>query len=385
MRYFLLSLALFATGSLALGQGVMITPQWATTDAAGRIDAVIVAPGVPADTLAGGQTQIALVSQEGTIYRAEPSAQSHLEYSFVGVPSGVYTLTARGPNIVACYAVHVVDQGDVATGDEQQRLEIGIAEMRINKLRNAVIRYMPTSVPYVAKFDDAVGRKFYQTQSHTASMRVGQTSGGLKGRILRAGLEGDSPVGAGQTNILLYQNRELIAQVVTEADGSFSIDSLEPGIYSLIAIGPDGIAVTGFQLISEPLARRSTGPDRSAFPGRLVALQQPSAEPQLQLQLAPSGLESPAINELLQDQQPESNPVPPAEPGLPLDVSAAPGPLGGGGAGGGGGYAGGGGIGGGGGLGMVLGITAAGAGIAAFSSDDDDAIATPPVISPLSP
>ncbi|MCS7470843.1 hypothetical protein NZK35_29670 [Stieleria sp. ICT_E10.1] len=377
--------SLFLTSSIVRADGDgqhLLVQQWVAASPEGRIDAVIVAPDVPADTLQAGSVKVALVSQDGAIYRAQRSAESNVEYSFVGVPAGVYTLVTRGPNLAACYAIHVVESQDEALDPHHHRLEIGTAPMRINKVRNAVIRYMPSTIPFVADFGGADGLKAMSALHASGTLRVAQTAGGLRGRIYRAGSTQSQLTGAAETNVLLYQNRELISQAITGEDGTFSIDTLPPGSYSLIAIGPDGIGVVGFQLVEEVLARRGSSDGDGS---RLVALQSSTSQPQLELQLAPSGLESPAIDELIQDEVSQPETLPPGEAGLPVEPGAMQGPPGGSVAGGGGGGGGGGSLGGRGSLLPVLGFAAAGAAVAASSSDDDDAFAAPPVTSPITP
>ena len=356
----------------------LLIKQWVSPNAEGRIDVGIVAPGLAVDTLSPGDIRVSLVSQDGTIYRAQPAADSAIELSLAGVPSGVYSLVARGPNLIASYAVHVVDNADVPAGPGANMLAVGVAEMRINKLRNAIIRYMPTSVSFTAEFDNASGQQIMGALAEDQTFRVAQTTGGISGRIFRAGLDGASMGGAEKTNILIYQNRELLGQTVTEEDGSFVIDTLAPGPYSLIAIGPDGFAVVGFTLVGELVAQNDDAN------GRLVSMKQATMQPQFELQLAPAGLESVTVDELLNDPPPPVN-APPA-PGVPAELAGMQSPVGGGpgSVGGGGGY-GGGGPGGGGGLGGVLGLTGAALGIAAIASDDDDGFDPPPVISPISP
>ncbi|WP_182865809.1 hypothetical protein [Stieleria mannarensis] len=381
--------AIFALASLvwtdfaaaAEGDGQhLVVQQWVAASAEGRLDAVIVAPDTSADTLPAGSIGVSLVSQEGAIYRAQPSAESGFQYSFAGVPDGVYTLVTRGPNLVACYAVHVVAASDRQIDPRHHQLEIAAAGLRVNKVRNSVIRYMPSTIPFVAAFEGPHGVKLMNELRAEHTYRVAQTAGGISGRIYRAGANDGQLDGAAGTNVLLYQNRELIGQAITEADGSFTIDSLAPGFYSVIAIGPDGIGVVGVQLVEEVLASsESVGDD-----GRqLVALQASTFQPQFELQLAPSGLESPAIEELIEDQPQQPEILPPGEPGLPVETASMEGaPVGGGGGGGGGA---GGGVGGRGSLLPVLGFAAAGAAFAAGSSDDDDAFSTPPVTSPITP
>ena len=381
MRHFMLSLVLVLSGSFLASSAPaddgkqLVVQQWVANSPSGQIDVAIVARGLTPETLATGEVRASLVSQDGAIFRAVPSANSPVELSFKEVPAGSYTLVARGPDLVACYAIHVVDGGDAKIDSAHHQLVISAAPMRINKVRGAIVRYSPTSVPFVAEFDSGTGANVMKSLNHMQTMRVGQTNGGMSGRVYRAGAQEGKLAGAAMTNIMVYRDRELIAQAVTEQDGSFTIDSLEPGTYGLIAIGPDGLAVMGFTLVDELVAKRSGS--ASANGETLVALQGSTMQPGLELQLAPAGSESPAVEELLEeDEQSEEEEA--AEDEVPFDYDALAGSVNGP-----GGYGGGAGGGGPGAGGLLIG----GAIIAAaFAADDDGSSFTvPPPTSPLNP
>lgn len=381
MRYLLLSVALVLTSSVGLAQGQgnqLFAQQWVMATADGGIDAAIVAPGLDLNSLSSDQFRVSLVSQDGAIFRAEPKPDSVLELTFSGVPGGVYSLVVRGPSLVACYAVHVLDNSADDVDPRHNLLAIAVSNMRLNKVRNAVIRYMPSSIPFVAEFDASAGRTAMASLNQDETFRIAQSGSGFSGSIYRAGMVDGQMVGAAMTNIMIYQNRELIAQAVTDERGEFTVDTLAPGQYGVVAIGPDGFGVAGFNLVGELVASRSQSPAQTETQGRLVSLNTTLMQPSFQMQLAPSGLESPAIDELLQDgDEPPTDPA--TDPGLPVDPASMTGPGGGGGSGGGGG-------GGGSGIGL-LGVAGVGLGIAAIASNDDDdgSFATPPVISPITP
>ena len=198
--------------------------------------------------------------------------------------------------------------------------------------------------------------------SQTQTSRVALAAGGFSGRICRAGLDGDQLAGGSLINVLLYRDGKLVGQAVTGDDGSFNIDSVGPGQYALIAVGAEGFAVTSFELVDELVAGGETVSRESSNGSQLVSMQAPSSQPRFEMQLAPVGMDSPLIQDLLEDQS--GNGAPPNS--TPLSS-----PSGGGGGGVGGGGAG-------------LGLAAAAIGLAALGSDDGG-FSTPVASSPATP
>ena len=48
----------------------------------------------------------------------------------------------------------------------------------------------------------------------------------------------------------LLNGKDRIAEVTIAADGSFSVSDLKPGVYDLVALGPDGIAAVSFEAVA---------------------------------------------------------------------------------------------------------------------------------------
>lgn len=372
--------ALVLTPSVAFaqdGSGGLITEQWVGPSESGSIGVQIIAPpGVPTPP-ADAPISVKMAGMDGTIYTAEVTAESDGGLSLEDVPPGIYTMVARGPGMVACYAVHILPArvGDIS--DAHQTLEIAPAAVPPAGVRSAIIRYTPPTVDVPVEMDYTIGEMLVDGQAPPAQMhRVLQTDGGIRGQIFRAGSE---MIGSPMTNVMIFSGGEPVAQTITARDGLFMIETLPTGAYSLIAVGPTGIGITGLKVVNEVLPIGDTVRNETRAEARLVAAQAAAFQPQFQLQLAPAGLESPLIQELIQV-DPSQDALAGSDPEAALSPAMGGGPMGSG-----GGFGGGGGGLGGGGMGGLLGLAGAGIGIAAFASDDDDTIDTPPVVSPVNP
>lgn len=367
MRYFqiLLALVIAPTTVLADDDGKrLLAEQWRATNQAGQLDAVIASPKIRPDTKSG-EVQVMLSSSDGQIFRAEPVEGSNRAFSFAEIPAGTYTLVAKGYRVVGCYALQLVDPPAGADDELYRVLEIAAADISLKNIQKAVARYLPATGPATAEFDADAAYQLMNSIGGLSAQRVAQADGGVTGRIYHAGLVGDRLGAGGLTNILLYKNGQMVAQTVSDEEGLVKIDSLSPGTYGVIAVGPQGLGISSFELLDEMIAAKSgtTGSDAN---GRFVALQDNVEGVGFELQLAPVGQDSPIVQELIQEGRSDAGS---AEPNI------GQGPAGGGGGGGGGS---GGGIG-------ALGLAGLGIGVAAAFSDSDEGISSPPATSPVTP
>lgn len=160
-----------------------------------------------------------------------------------------------------------------------------------------------------------------------------QVDGNLKGKL--SILDSAGKPSPAQAKITFLQNGQVVATAQADAGGVFQVPGLKPGVYSVIASGPDGFAATTVQVL--PFAGDA-----------------PAAELTLNMTLVPlNGAD--ALSDLLA-QTPADTPAPCVDP-------AAYGCGGGYGGGGGGGL---------GGLGMIgaaLGAVGMGLGIGALSNE----------------
>ena len=157
-----------------------------------------------------------------------------------------------------------------------------------------------------------------------------QVDGNLKGKL--SILDSAGKPSPAQAKITFLQNGQVVATAQADAGGVFQVPGLKPGVYSVIASGPDGFAATTVQVL--PFAGDA-----------------PAAELTLNMTLVPLN-EADALSDLLA-QTPPGTPAPPVDP---------PAYGGGGGGGGGGGL---------GALGMIggaLGAVGMGLGIGALSN-----------------
>jgi hypothetical protein len=164
---------------------------------------------------------------------------------------------------------------------------------------------------------------------------------------------------------------------VTDSDGRFRIGSLDPGQYTAIAVGPGGMAVVAFELISaEATASHTRPPSAAGDVARFVVQGGEGGTPypgdSLNVQVAPL---------------PQGEPLGIGEEVAATDAALTDGFVTPGGGGfGGGGFGGGGGGGGFAGGGSLAGLAGIGAAVAvAVSDDEDDEIVPPPPASPVIP
>lgn len=164
--------------------------------------------------------------------------------------------------------------------------------------------------------------------SHITAVHL-QVDGNLKGRLNTVDSSGKPSPTQGKVSFL--QNGQVIAAVQADVGGVFQVPGLKPGVYSVIASGPEGFAAMTVQVLP--------------FVAEL-----PDAEKTLEMTLVPLN-EADALSSLLA-QTPPGNPVPPG-------VAA-----GGGGYGGGGGRLGAFGM-----IGAALGAVGMGLGIGALAQE----------------
>ena len=405
MRSFLLTLTFLCTSVIASAaeDGSQLTiEQWVSQDSHGNVAGRIVLPQNNAQMAPVDNVNVVITSLNGKVYRATEKTNANGEFSIANAPSGVYTLLARGKNVYACCALHVVAPGEVKVEKRHEIAEIAAANIDYTDIKTAIIRYMPPNVGQTASFEDHSAKKVMTSFDEEQAFRVAQSNGGMSGRLFQAGLNGDQLKHAGLSNIFVYQNGQAVAHTVSRMDGTFEFNSLDAGQYSLMSIGPDGLGITSFELIdqNELTARVTESGDE-----RLVVLQAGcGCCPQFEMQIAPCAATTQIVEDVLLTEEVITDEcgcgtVDPCgcggdiccDAGIPIDTGMVVDPLAtpsyGGGYGGGGGYYGGGGGGGfgGGGFGGIAGLAGLGIGIAALASDDDNAIIVPTPVSPASP
>ncbi len=371
--------------------------QWVRSTENGELTGRVFMPGVGGAADALKDVTVAMKSRDGEVLLAKTDDKGM--FKVAGVSSGVYALTARGADVFACCAMHVIDHGVSSDVELPTQADIAVANVDYTIVNTAVIRYMPTQV----RGADAslVGAKLGELKDLVCtqdSFRVVQTGGGMKGRIHLAGAKDSSLSDAQATNVFLFKGGMEIDRALTNDSGAFTFANIVPGNYSVMAIGPDGIGLIGFELVdqSSQVSQSEISNDDTQLVGfglfgRRHHKKQCAEE--FAIQVAPCPEVVTCVQEVVIQEVPMIETIVDQGCGcaVPCEVmegQGAFGQFGGGYGGGGGGYGGGGGGGFGGGLGGIgalAGLAAIPAIIAVTSDDDNNAIIAPVITSPAVP
>lgn len=369
--------------------------QWVQQNADGSVRGQIIVPADGGSVKAVEDAVVVMVSKEGNVVRADSKTNAKGEFVFKSVEPGVYALSARADFVFTCCAMHVVAADSDDGASFPTVAQISAANIDYTAVNRAIIRYLPPNVKTDIPFNTSELKTISQrAEDSLETFRVAQSDGGMKGQLYRAGVDNGRLGHCLMTNVFIMKDGVEVARTVTDGGGSFRVETLSPGTYSLMAIGPDGLGLVGFELVDE--TQIQTAKVESADGERLVArFGDCCCCPQVTLQVAPCPQVNACMEEVIATEEIISDEiiseVPLAE--VPMDAGYvdpgfgyAPGYGGGyaGGGYGGGGYGGGGGAGGFGGLGGVAGLAGIGAVIAAAVSDDDQVVAPLPA-SPIVP
>lgn len=387
------AIALVCTGTATaaeLGQQLTIN-QWVRLAEDGTLNGRLMATSLDGSALGVDGVEVTVQQDGGEAFDATSNVDG--EFSITGVTPGIYSLTARGETSFASCAMHVVGSDVETARDLPIQSLISLADVDQSIVQGAMVRYLPPTfepIRHSIEEADLTGLRTRVVSDHL--FKVAQTDGGLSGVIYAAGAEADVLEGAAMTNVFVLREGTEVARITTEDDGSFRLDDMEAGVYSVIAVGPDGIGSIGFQLIAEDdLATAAIiGRDGTSL------IQDFAPAGSLGMQVAPPVGGGVGSDVLLSEQIVGPCTTCGDVPGVVAPISgcntcgAAGGGFAGGGIGGYGGVAGGaGGFGGGlagGGLGRLALLGGLGAAIAiAASDDDDDDISNPVVTSPNGP
>lgn len=336
---------------------------------------------------------VALVGEDGAVRRVETNDQG--TFAFDNVSPGIYALTARAKGVFSIVALHVVDAAAEDASQYPTEVEMSAALIDYATVNSAMVRYLPPSgspVPAMA-LNDVKLSDLAEKVLGADMFRVAQSGKGMKGRIYTAGVQGATLPAAAGSNIFITKNGEEVARTITNADGTFAIENLAIGQYSLLTVGPGGLGLVGFELVDPVLASKASAA-LSRNPNEVFASSiEPSVGfvPSFEFQIAPIPEVVESVEVLAQAPGTVISDVVLSEEVIGEEVLddgfGAPIPGGGFAPGGGGSFGGGGGGGamGGGGGGGLLGIAAIG-GIAAAaigaSDSNDDNFVLPPASSP---
>ncbi len=224
--------------------------QWVCPEKPNTLSGRVILPSVAGKARAIPNARIALLSTDGKIIRGASDDSGNFEIS--NVQPGVYSMTAKAKNVFACCAMHVVDASSGKSAGFPSRVEIAAANIDFTVVKSSVIRYLPAKIkPMNLSIPTNELAAVSKLANNEQRFRVQQTNGGMKGQLHFAGAHDGVFDGANLTNVFVAKDGEAIDRTVTDEEGNFRIDSLPAGQYALLAVGPAGVGLVGFELVDK--------------------------------------------------------------------------------------------------------------------------------------
>lgn len=294
--------------------------------------------------------------------------------TFTGVREGyasvVVTASMDPRDLSAPYAaMGFLAQNSEGASGGLRNVRVPVANIDVVELGKELGRYTGMS----GRPQEILGGEHFSAQGRSQLRVSRQSDGSITGRVIspqRGFLEFP-----GATRILLFRDRVVVAETMTNNEGGFVLNRAPVGEVSLLAIGASGHAAFRLEIVAaslpEVIAPLSSLP--RGFP-KLVALSANAAAinqtPDLQVFTVPPSFNG-EVQTLIEDRMTDedSEELPPEE--IPPPGAAGGGFAGGPGGGVGGGGSGGGGIGGLSDLAGLAGAAGLAAGVAALADDDD--------------
>ena len=222
--------------------------QWVSVTDAGSLTGRVVLPKAGGEAEALADVSVAILARDGKVLRAKTNQKG--EFEIAGVETGVYALTARGDHVFAACAMHVVSTDAVKDLEFPKSAEISMANVDYTVVNTALIRYLPPNVKQQEVEYDSVNLGQLQDQVCGENVfRVAQDGNGMKGRLHVAGAKVGDLNAADRTNVFLFKDTMEIDRALSDEKGKFEFANIDPGFYSVLAIGPNGIGLIGFELV----------------------------------------------------------------------------------------------------------------------------------------
>ena len=222
--------------------------QWVGVSDSGGLSGRVFLPKAGAESEAIPEVAVAILSRDGEVLRAKTDSKGQFEIP--SVAPGVYALTARGDNVFAACAMHVVDSSDAEKHLFPNSAEISMANIDYTVVNTALIRYLP---PNLKKqeflYEDLNLGQLKNRVCGEDLFRVAQDGDGMKGRLHVAGAKDAGLYAASQTNVFLFKDTMEIDRALSDEQGRFAFETLDPGFYSILAVGPNGVGLIGFELV----------------------------------------------------------------------------------------------------------------------------------------
>ena len=220
---------------------------------------------IEADSKANGLSGLQVFMIRDGEVAHETKTDSDGLFSLESVEAGVYSFVATGQSGFAAYGVRVVD-GSV--GSSLNLIEAAAVSPKTSVVKQLLGGELPVKVA-TAVLENA-------TVSEVASNVVGSNKvmikdGTLLGHVIP--MLGEVSAANG-TSVYIIKDNQQVAEALTDASGSFSVQDLEPGVYDFVAAGPTGFAAVSFEAVDSKQAElAAAAADTDEIPVALVSYQ----------------------------------------------------------------------------------------------------------------
>jgi len=160
----------------------------------------------------------------------QTTTDSNGVFAVQSLPEGIYSFVASGENGFAAYSVRVVAD---SSGSYQDVME-AVAVPQVAMVKD-IFKTAPSSSPSSADKD---------SMDESGANRVVLKNGSLSGRILSA-----KTGGVQNTQVHILKDGISIATVMVDEQGHYTVPDMKPGVYAMVAVGPEGVAAVGFEAI----------------------------------------------------------------------------------------------------------------------------------------
>ncbi len=266
MKRFLTAMTLFASclclTTLAVAQtdansSKLTMNQWVHLSQDGALTGRVLLANTTGQATTLGGVNVSIRDRDGDSHQAQTDASG--KFSFLDLQPGIHSLVAQGADTFASIALHLLPYNMEAGDGFPTIAEVSVARLQNATVQLAIARYLPPNLEKDNASIDLSNLNELASQVYGSELsQVVQVDGGMKGQIFRAGSQGANLPTAQRTNVFLFQNGVEVARSLTDDSGSFRIDKLAVGHYSMLAIGRDGIGSIGFVLVDAAQAKETS-------------------------------------------------------------------------------------------------------------------------------
>ena len=271
-----------------LNLGTELRSSWVVLDAEGNLPGQILS-----DAHGVAEAKIFLI-QEGRL-KAEVETNAEGRFTVRGISQGSYSVLVHAGDYYAISGLIVLDN-EYRSANFQHRLTISVSEASTVAIYNLVTQ-RATNVTFRNFGEHAFGEtpddpaRLYGFQGLTSqkpeavpattirSSRVQLTDeGSFIGRLHAVRSLNARPVDLKTTDVILLKDGEVVQNTKTNRYGIFRMENLEPGYYSLVSAGPDGVLVSGIELTSSELPQPKVASNEQDAPYRTSLRQEEETE-----------------------------------------------------------------------------------------------------------